>query len=163
MKRTLRKNETVDDLKKPTKGEPYLVADSLIANLFIKVGAKSKHFIMSARFGDSKHPTRRTIGDASLMSLDEARAIAIKWNGLNRQNMDPIHHVQSEEIEKKRIDRLTFRCALQDYICWLPEREKIVKPRKIKEPCELSFWIRSEIRSLKSRFPRCPAPTSSLL
>ena len=124
MKRTLRKNETVDDLKKSTKGEPYLVADNLIANLFIKVGAKSKHFIMSARFGDSKHPTRRTIGNASLMSLEEAREIATKWNGLNRQNIDPVRHLQTEETEKKRKDRLTFRCALEDYICWLPEREK---------------------------------------
>lgn len=147
MTRVMRKTETVMNLAPPKDGKPYVVADSVISNLYVRVGLKRKKFVITARFGRSPNPATRVMGDASTMTIEEARTIAIHWNELISKGVDPAIHQQNEIARRKKIDRQTFGRALEDYSCWLPMR---LRNRKAKDE---QRYIRTELLDpRKNRF-----------
>jgi integrase len=106
------------------RGERYEVADITTPNLFIRVGKKKKVFIYVARVAGAKAPTRRTIGHFPLMSIDEAREIALQWSVELAKGLDPKVERKAAEIEVLMEPRRTFKSVVEDFIAALPSRER---------------------------------------
>ncbi|MDX1195820.1 DUF4102 domain-containing protein [Sinorhizobium medicae] len=109
----------------------YQISDASIENLFIRVGSKSKTFTLVARFGGSTNPSRRPIGKFPEMSTAEAREIADGWNEQIDRGIDPAVEKARIEEEETRIEeekalrrRSTFASVMEDYIAYLPTRER---------------------------------------
>ena len=124
MVRKLQRGKSVDDLV-PARGQAYMICDSDVSNLWIHVHVTGlKTFEMRARFGNARDPTRRKIGNASKMSIEEARKIALHWASLNRKGIDPQEEAFLADLEEERYRRQTFRNVMEDYIAYLPDRER---------------------------------------
>lgn len=106
------------------KKKRYEIGDKKIPNFFVRVGKRSKVFIIRDRFGNSTAPARRSIGDFPQMSCDEAREIANQWNKQLERGLDP--RLEAEKAQKL-VDleaRQTFEAVMEDFIAWLPQRER---------------------------------------
>ncbi|PDS76383.1 integrase family protein [Rhizobium sp. L43] len=109
----------------------YEIPDSSIENLAIRVGSKSKTFTLTARFGGSPNPSRRPLGKFPKMSTATARTIADNWNDKIKKGQDPAaEEARRREREARKNDekllrlRSTFASVMEDYIVYLPTRER---------------------------------------
>jgi integrase len=99
------------------KGERYDVMDSVVAGLGIRVSDNRKTFILIARFPGSNNPTRRTLGEYDVLSLEEARETAREWRRLIKKRIDP-----AAEEQRKREN--SFRAAAEQFISYV-QRQKL--------------------------------------
>lgn len=122
MVRKLQDNKDVVRLP-PAKHGAYFIQDGVVPHLRVRIGTGgAKRFVMRSRFGQAKHPTTRTIGDANKMTIESAREIALRWNNLNRKGIDPWEEEILAKLEDEKFRRRTFKNALEDYIATLPFR-----------------------------------------
>ena len=84
-----------------------------------------KSFVMDLRWPGSKTPAKRTIGDADVMSLADARAIARGWLELVAKGVDPKAAKRQQEAEEARERAITFGAVAEDYC-----REHLAKLRR---------------------------------
>ncbi|WP_457579239.1 Arm DNA-binding domain-containing protein [Ensifer adhaerens] len=104
--------------------ERYEINDASIENLVLRIGSRSKTFTLLTRFGGSPNPSRRPIGRFPLVSTAHARAMADHWNEQVRLGVDPaIEEAKRREKEILR-RRSTFASVMEDYIAYLPTRER---------------------------------------
>ena len=108
----------------PNRAKRYEVADEDIPNFAVRVGARTKTFILIARFGGSEHSTRQTIGKFRKMKTEEARRIAVAWNDAMKQGIDPVEVRKRERRAQALKLRCTFRSVVEDYIASLPSRQR---------------------------------------
>jgi integrase len=99
------------------KGKRYDVMDSVVAGLGIRVSDNRKTFILIARFPGSNNPTRRTLGEYDVLSLEEAREKAREWRKLIKKGIDPA-------AEKQRKRENSFRAAAEQFISYV-QRQKL--------------------------------------
>lgn len=105
-------------------GARYEINDATVSSLYIRVGTKTKTFFMMARFGKERNASRRTIGNYPIMKIADARRIAGEWTELVAAGTDPgVAAEQRRELEIQR-RRSTFASAMEDYIAYLPTRER---------------------------------------
>lgn len=111
------------------RAKRYDVADGDVRNLYVRVGRQTKTFVLAARFGNARNPTRREIGKVGKMSIEEAREVAREWNLKIRKGIDPGEENRKAEEEARRAEderhlavRNTFGAVVKDFIIWLPER-----------------------------------------
>ncbi|WP_436006859.1 tyrosine-type recombinase/integrase [Rhizobium sp. LjRoot254] len=116
--------EKIESLTLAPKGRRYEVPDVAVPHLFVRVGARSKKYVVLARFAGAKNPTRKTLGDFPKMPLEAARAKARKWKEDLDRGLDP----RAQELLAKReiaIERRrTLRSVLEDYIVYIPTRPR---------------------------------------
>ncbi|MEY9829924.1 integrase [Sinorhizobium fredii] len=136
-------------------GKRYDVPDGDMPNLFVRVGARQKTFVLLARFGGATYSSRRAIGVYGLMSLDEARAIAFDWNALVKRGLDPWEEEERKAKEEELARRHTFASVMEDYIAELPYRDR---NKHVKQDIET---IRREILD-PSRNPWLEEPMSKV-
>lgn len=105
-------------------GKRYEFPDGAVPNLFVRVGARDKAFVLRTRFGGKKRPSRRTIGRFPETSLDQARKVAAEWNALIERRLDPKKEKERTEAERALARRSIFREAMEDYIAYLPSRAR---------------------------------------
>jgi integrase len=116
---------TLRGLKPAPKGKRYEVWDDLKTGFGVRVTDKgTKSFIVYTRFNGA--PTRRWVGDATKMSVREARKKAENWLELAEEGRDP----KAEERAAKAAEagRETFAHALEEYI-----RRHVTKTRRAKD------------------------------
>lgn len=89
-------DERIRSLKPATRGTRYEVSDHTVPGLFVRVGSKSKKFVLISRFGGATNSTRRTIGDFPKILLEQAREIARDWNDIIDRGLDPKLENRSE-------------------------------------------------------------------
>jgi integrase len=116
--------ERIANLRPAPDGKRYDVPDGSTPNLFVRVGAQRKVFVLLARFGGGKNATRRAIGAFPLVSLNQARAVAAEWNALVERGLDPRKETERTEEEEALAKRRTFASAMEDYIADIPTREE---------------------------------------
>lgn len=81
--------EVIAHLRPAATGRRYIVMDSVVAGLGVRVSPTGrKTFVLIARF-NSNHPTRRSLGTCGRTSLDDARAKAISWQQQLAKGQDP--------------------------------------------------------------------------
>ncbi|MFS2180069.1 tyrosine-type recombinase/integrase [Rhizobium pisi] len=115
--------EKIDDLQYTKAGRRYDKYDGDVPNLVVRVGTRTKVFVLSCRFPGKAGSSRIKIGTFPKMSLEVARKKAREWNALIEQGIDPTQEDKRSEREERLKTRQTFRAALTDYMAWLPERE----------------------------------------
>ncbi len=120
-----RANALTDEMieKLVAKDERYDVADPVTANLRVRVGRRKKMFVLSARFGVSKHSKRQVIGEFPEMGIEDARAVAELWNRQLRQGLDPIEERIRLLREESMSRRRSFFSVMEDFIADLPNRD----------------------------------------
>lgn len=111
-------------LRPAPHGKRYDFPDGAVANLFVRVGAKQKVFVLSARFGGNANPTRRTIGVFPRISLEQARQIAREWTDLIERGLDPREEENRAEEASAMAARRTFRSAMEDYLAEITGRDR---------------------------------------
>lgn len=103
------------DPKKPRKAEyaaRYEVADLLLPPLICRVYPSGrKCYMLRTRFPGMKHSERRLLGDAAVMTVDDARGKARDWLALISKHEDPadVERRDSEAKEKLRNDEQRAR------------------------------------------------------
>lgn len=144
-RKTFKNDRQVKALKPAKPGASYDAWDQHRGNLIVRVGPKTskgsfkKTFCLVARFNNTKHPTRRKLGEYGPITLEEARAKADLWNGLIALGKDP-------KIEEQKLRRVelrkgadTFERVAEEYIKRvLPKqrRGEIVARELRREFCE---------------------------
>jgi integrase len=116
--------ERIANLHPARNGKRYDFPDGCTPNLFVRVGARQKVFVLLGRFGGGKNPARRSIGAFPRISLAEARTIAAAWNALIERGLDPRKEQERTEEEKVLAERRTFASAMEDYVAYLPSRDE---------------------------------------
>lgn len=107
-------------LKPAAKGERYEVRDKVTPGLCVRVtAAGTRSFMLKARFGGSKHPTRRLLGvydpdalptaTAGAITLETARRKARQWMASAKSGHDP---AQEEAAKTKGM----FANVAEEYI-----------------------------------------------
>jgi len=99
------------------KADRYDIMDSVVPGLGVRVSDNRKTFILIARFPGSNNPTRRTLGEYDVMSLEEARDRAREWRKLVKKQIDP-----GAEEQRKRGN--SFRAVAEQFIAHI-NRQKL--------------------------------------
>jgi integrase len=75
-----------------------------------------KSYIMDLRWPGSRMPTKRTIGDATIMPLATARQIAREWLELVAKGIDPEQAKRQREATEAQERAITFEAVAEDFI-----------------------------------------------
>ncbi len=126
-------------LKPAPKGKRYEVWDDRKTGFGVRVTDKgTKSFIVYTRFNGT--PTRRWVGDATKMSVRDARRKAGEWLELAEEGKDPKAEERAARAAQK--GRETFSSALETYIS-----KHVLKTRRAKDTeRELRNYLLAEWR-----------------
>jgi integrase len=117
----------VEALEPAADGRRQKFWDAVVPSLGVVVSPKGrKTYVIYRRIGGV--PTRRKLGDASLMSLATARERAREWLGVIAEGKDPRDEARKQAIEAQRKKRTTFAAMAEDFI-----HEKLPHERKGRE------------------------------
>ena len=118
-KRKREPKNLTDRLLKSLKPEAdrYDQMDTAVPGFGVRVSDSRKTFILIARFPGSNNPTRRTLGEYDVMSLEEARDRAREWRKLVKKKIDP-----GAEEQRKREN--SFRAVAEQFIAYI-QRQKL--------------------------------------
>jgi integrase len=115
-----RKNLTdrlLQSLKPAPSGSRYIVMDSVVPGLGVRVSAKGKiTFVLVARFPPNPNSSKRELGRYDAMSLEKARSRAREWIEVIQRGADPKFEARELKIEKDAAAQKTFGAVVQDYI-----------------------------------------------
>jgi integrase len=100
----------IEGLKPAALGERIEIRDVVVPGLRVRVTDRgSKSFVLLARYGGSKNPTRRLLGEVGKMPLKVARTEARKWLEEIGQGIDPKAvrdaKLKAEEDAKLAVER----------------------------------------------------------
>jgi integrase len=127
-------------LKRAPEGQRYEVIDAVVPGLGVRVSPTGQRtFILIARFGGSKNPTRRAIGECGVITLEMARAKARSWIELIREGKDPKHEEERLRRAEIRKQKQTFESVAEEYI------DRHIK--KLRTAKESAREIRNELIS----------------
>jgi integrase len=115
-----RKNLTdrlLQSLKPAQPGSRYIVMDSVVPGLGVRVTPKGRiTFVLVARFPPKTTSSRRELGRYNAMSLEKARSRAREWIETIQRGVDPKVEARELQIEKKAAAKNTFGAVVQDYL-----------------------------------------------
>jgi integrase len=133
---------------KPAKaGERPILWDALVPSFGIRSTDKGSHtFGVVARFGSSKHPTWRAIGDVRTVALPDARATARTWLTQLKSGIDPRAVEEAKrkaEEEKRRAEegaaQAIFGAVVEVFLA------EYVHGRKLRTTAAIERRIRNEL------------------
>lgn len=146
-KRTLN-DRTLKALKPAPKGETYDLMDTVVPGFGVRVSeAGRRTFILVARFGGARNPTRRALGEYGALTLAAAREKARDWLELIRKGIDPREDVERQRIAEQRTRGNSFRVVAEEFIRLAligpdPEKPKQRKGTEAKRDIEKEFIAR---------------------
>lgn len=118
----------IRSLKPARAGKSYEHWDTAVPNFGIRVSDKGhKAFIVYTRW-NSRSPARRTVGDASKLSLADARRIARGWLNQLEQGIDPHERQRIDAQDAARKRRATFASVAEDWF-----RDELKRQRNADE------------------------------
>ncbi len=110
-------DRTLTALKPAKEGERYEIRDTDVPGLRVRVTDKgTKTFVFLARYPGSHNPTRRALGEYSMLGLAGAREKARKWSGLLERNIDPQDEDERERLAEQRKRANTFAAVAEEFI-----------------------------------------------
>ena len=103
---------------KPAKvGTTYDVRDGVVPGLHVRVMPSGQRtFVLVARFGGSKNPTRRRLGAYGELTLEEARQKARHWLDLIGRGVDPKHEEERQRQAALRKQENSFAVVSEEFI-----------------------------------------------
>lgn len=103
-------------LKPAPEGGRYEIMDSVVPGMGIRVTDKGKRtFILVARFGGAKNPTRRALGEYGALSLEQAREKSREWLELIGKGEDPAHVEERARAATIKRQANTFAAVADDF------------------------------------------------
>jgi integrase len=113
--------------KKPApEGTTEDVMDTVLPGFGVRVSDKGRRtFILVARYGYAKNPTRRALGVYGAMTLENARIKARKWIESLQKGEDPALIEERERARNIEKQKTTFGAVAEDF-----QREKLATERK---------------------------------
>jgi integrase len=124
----------VKSVKPAAGGKRDEYRDTEVRAFGLRVTDRGKRsFIMSLRWPGSKMTIKRTIGDADIMPLADARKIARSWLELAEKGIDPEQAKKQREAEEARDRAVTFAAVAEDYIA----EDLADKRRRVKDVREI--------------------------
>jgi integrase len=100
------------------KAKRYDVMDTAVPGFGVRVSDGRKTFILLTRYPGSNNPTRRTLGEYDVMSLEEARDKAREHRKLIKKGIDP------RDIEERRL-KTTFASVADEFIAYIHNKLKL--------------------------------------
>lgn len=135
-------DRTLKALKPAQAGARYDLWDDQVPGFGVRVNDKGKRtFILLARFNGAKYPTRRSLGDYDVLSLEEAREKARAWNKLIQKGIDPKAEEERQKRAQLRRNADTFDSVAEEYI-----RRVVVGPYPDKPKQRRGHVVASELR-----------------
>jgi integrase len=146
MARKVLTDRGVKALKAAPKGKRYEVMDAIVPGMGIRVTERAqKTFMLVARFGGARNPTRRALGEYGALTLEQARAKARTWLEAILKGQDPARLEERARIEKQRSQQNSFGAVAEEFI-----RRHVAKTRKARET---EREVRKELISRWGRLP----------
>ena len=144
--------KAIEALKSAPSGKRYDVADAIVPGFGVRVNDKGrKSFTLTARFGGSPNPTRRTIAEVGAMELAVAREIARAWLVQIDAGIDP-----RVEMERKREEQSnrgeTFRQVAARFLDQYVRRTGLRSGREIERLFEkylYPVWGKREFETVR--------------
>jgi integrase len=125
-KRTL--NDRIIKAAKPAASR-YEIMDTVVPGFGLRVSERGvKSFVLVARYPGSDNPTRRTLGEYGVLTLEAARVRARHWHDLLRRGIDPAHDEEQQRLSVQQRRKNTFGAIAEDFI-----RMKLPSERKGKD------------------------------
>lgn len=126
-------------------GQTYDVWDTDRPGLGVRVSETGRRtFVLAARFGGAKHPTRRALGEYGALSLDQAREKARDWLDLVRKGIDPRDQEERQRLAEQRRRENSFAAVAEEFIRLALIGPKPEKPLLRSGP-EVAADIRREL------------------
>src|SRR5262249_4377977 len=146
----------------------YEIMDSVVPGFGVRVAPSGKRtFILISRFGGSKNPTRRALGEYGVLSLEQAREKAREWIALKDKGVDPT--IQQERSRRAEIakQRTSFESVAEEFLKRHVKGQRTAKDseREIRKEL-IGRWgkrpiteiTRSDVISLIEEIADRPAP-----
>ena len=141
--------KAIQALKLAEPGCRYDVADAIVPGFGVRVNAKTKSYILTARFPGSKHPTRRTIAAVGEIDLaaarDKARAMLVK---LRKGDAPPSVRALRMSIPKTE----TFEQVVEKFLHQHVHRNSLRTAREIERIIHrdlMPIWRTREFKSIR--------------
>src|SRR5262245_50638506 len=103
---------------KPARaGTRYEIADKVTPGLIVRVTDRgTKTFALVARYPGSTNPTRRSLGEYGVLTLEAARAKARQWHELLTKGADPAEQEERARLAEQTKRKNTFAAVVEDFI-----------------------------------------------
>jgi Arm DNA-binding domain len=102
------------------KRKRYVIYDSTMRSLGVRVSPKGKKtFIVVGRFNGNKHPTRRRIGVAGKLTVEQARQKALTFDAKPSDKLSDVAERFFEYISKQRRAEEVERCIRREVLAQL--------------------------------------------
>ena len=102
---------------KPATGRRYDVQDDLVTGLIVCVTPSGhKSFMLKQRFPGSPYSTRRAIGEAGTLTVEQARETARQWKSWLAGGIDPADEVAERKRRVADEQAQTFAVVAEKYI-----------------------------------------------
>lgn len=134
---------------RPGTRRDYL--DALMPGLLVRVTDKgSKTWMFRTRFPGSSNPSRRELGKAGAMTVEQARDKARKWHELLDQGIDPARQAEQDRLTLLRSQDNTFLLAAEAYFAYIKTegfKKAKVHEREIRKEF-VSCWAARPIHDI---------------
>lgn len=138
-KKTHLTDRLIADMAFAPPGGRYEVYDVSVPNFGIRIGPRSKTFILRRRAGRSRNSKRQTIGAFPEMNTIDARTQAGEWDEQASRGLDPAADRAAFAAAEIVKNRSTFRQVMGDYIAFVPTRDRNLNAHKDIGFLELNF------------------------
>jgi integrase len=133
MARTVLTDAKIRALPPPTDATRRDLLDAHVPGLLVRVTAKKhKTFYLRARWPGKEGADRRELGEVGAITLEQARAKALRWLRLLDQGIDPVAHDEQERQAAQRAalrrHENSFSAVAEDFI-----KDKLATERRGKE------------------------------
>jgi integrase len=124
--------------KAAAPGKTYDRMDSQVPGFGVRVSEKgTRTFILIARYGGRKNPTRRAIGEYGAITLADARQKARDWIEMIRGGTDPREDLKRRRAEAQRKRENSFRAVAEEFFrLALPKQRKA---RQVQQDIKREF------------------------
>ena len=122
-------DKTLKALKPAPVGGRYEIMDAVVPGLGVRVTPKGQRsFILVARYPGSANPTRRTLGEYGVLTLEQARTKARRWLELLTKAIDPKDEEEQKRRQEQKRRANTFELVAEAFIV-----DHVLKKRKGEE------------------------------
>ncbi len=116
MAKEILSDKRIKSLKAAEPGKRFDVMDAIVPGLGVRVTDKGQRsFVLVARFPGSENPTRRTIAEYGVITLETARNTAREWHSLIAKGIDPKAALAGQRAAEQRRREHSFVAVAEAY------------------------------------------------
>jgi integrase len=119
--------------KAAAPGKRRLMLDSIVPGYGARISDKGqKSLVLVTRFGDSKNPTPRKLGDFGVIGVKQGRDKARSWLELIARGIDPATHEAQERAAELAKQENTFAAVFESYFALHLSRPEMRSGKRVE-------------------------------